>query len=166
MGIWSYQAVVFLANELPFLVYTKAHLAPSALDMTLQTHTVVRDWACMAKRCPWSPRGAVPDPTWKRATIICSHAFCWIRITPTCLKIDLGRTSARLMTFAPLSQEIYANKWHDVRSYSHGIIWLMTDPRGFGGGPLKGAIEGTDSSIQTDRRTDRQTDWQWPTVPI
>ena len=43
MGIWSYQAVVFLANELPFLVYTKAHLAPSALDMTLQTHTVVRE---------------------------------------------------------------------------------------------------------------------------
>ena len=50
MGIWSYQAVVFLANELPFLVYTKAHLAPSALDMTLQTHTVVRDWANICRR--------------------------------------------------------------------------------------------------------------------
>ena len=46
----SYQAVVFLANELPFLVYTKAHLAPSALDMTLQTHTVVRDWANICRR--------------------------------------------------------------------------------------------------------------------
>ena len=50
MGIWSHQAVVFLANELPFLVYTKAHVAPSALDMTLQTHTVVRDWANICRR--------------------------------------------------------------------------------------------------------------------
>ena len=50
MGIWIYQAVVFLTNGMPFLVYTKAHLAPSALDMTVHTHSVVRDWADICRR--------------------------------------------------------------------------------------------------------------------
>ena len=50
MGIWSYQACVFLANSLPYLVYTKAHLAPSALGMSVQTHSVVRDWTAIMQR--------------------------------------------------------------------------------------------------------------------
>ena len=50
MGIWSYRAVVFLTNGMPFLVYTKAHLAPSALDMTVHTHSLVRDWADICRR--------------------------------------------------------------------------------------------------------------------
>lgn len=50
MGIWSYQACVFLGNGLVFLIFTKAHLAPSALGMKVQTHSVVREWANIVRK--------------------------------------------------------------------------------------------------------------------
>ena len=50
MGIWSYQACVFLGNGLEFLIFTKAHLAPSALGMSVNTSSIVAEWADIVRR--------------------------------------------------------------------------------------------------------------------
>ena len=50
VGIWHYQACVFLENNLPFLVFTRAHSASTSLDMHVQTATIVSEWAAIIER--------------------------------------------------------------------------------------------------------------------
>ncbi|RMD66874.1 hypothetical protein D6817_03135 [Candidatus Pacearchaeota archaeon] len=45
VGLWHYQACVFLSNDEPFLVYTRAHDASKAMERSIKTSEIVSEWA-------------------------------------------------------------------------------------------------------------------------
>ena len=45
IGIWHYQAVVYLLSGLPFVIYTKAHVTTSSMGTVTQCCKIVMDWA-------------------------------------------------------------------------------------------------------------------------